>query len=119
MSFYRTLFVAVAALALASPVVADDASTTTTTTTQNASDNANAQTTTTTDSSMQKINVNTASVQDLSKIKGLNASKARAIISYRKKHGDFKSLDELANVKGFKKIKPDMMQKIQDQLSVD
>lgn len=53
------------------------------------------------------------------KVKGINASKARAIVAYRKKHGDFKSTDDLAKVKGFTKMKPDQLKAIQDQLSVE
>jgi competence protein ComEA len=53
------------------------------------------------------------------KVKGLNAAKARAIVAYRKKNGEFKSLEDLGNVKGFKKIKPDTFKTIQEQLTVE
>src|SRR5690348_4435725 len=43
-----------------------------------------------------KINVNVASTKDLRTIAGITANKARAIIKYRKLHGEFKTLDELA-----------------------
>jgi competence protein ComEA len=52
------------------------------------------------------------------KVKGINASKARAIVAYRKKHGNFKTLDDLAKVKGFTKMKSNDLQAIQDQLTV-
>jgi competence protein ComEA len=51
-------------------------------------------------------------------VKGLSASKARAIISYRKQHGDFKSLDDLKQVKGFSKLSDDQLKSIQDQLTI-
>ncbi len=126
MSFYRLLAVTVAALGLAtsafaaenalapaadnaSPApqamqVADTTQSTTTSTT----------TTTTTD----KVDVNKATARELMKVKGLTIGKAKAIVSYRKKHGDFKSLDELKAVKGFKSIHEDKMKEIQDQLTV-
>jgi len=124
MSFYRTLLAALAAVVIASPVFADDTTGTSSdqTGTGATSTTTSSETTTTTSSSTEqgaKINLNTATASELMKVKGLNASKARAIVSYRKKNGNFKSLDDLANVKGFKKIKPDTLKSIQDQLSVD
>lgn len=47
-----------------------------------------------------KIDINTASVKELSQIKGIGASKAEAIVEYRKTNGKFKSMDELLKVKG-------------------
>jgi competence protein ComEA len=64
------------------------------------------------------LNLNTASFKELMTINGINAYKARAIVSYRKKNGNFKSLDELAKVKGFTRLKEDDLKLIQDQLSV-
>ena len=112
MSFYRTMLAAVAAIAISAPVFADD--TTTTTTTDSVTTEQSASDTQTT-----KININTASAKDLMKVKGLNASKAKAIVAYRKKHGDFKATSEIANVKGFKKMSADALQAIQDQLTVE
>ena len=66
-----------------------------------------------------KVNINKASVKELMKIKGINASKAKAIVAYRKKHGNFKSLDDLSKVKGFTKMKASSMKTMQDQLSVE
>lgn len=65
-----------------------------------------------------KVNLNQATMTDLMKIKGLNKMKARNIVSYRKKQGNFKSVEDLKNVKGFKKIKPVAMKAIEDQLSI-
>ena len=129
MSFYRTILAAVAAIAIASPVFADD----TANAAQNpsgaapaaqSSDNSAAQAPASAASqgaamSDTKISINKATAKELMKVKGMKAAQARAIIAYRKKHGDFKSLDELANVKGFKKMNQDKMMKIEDQLSVE
>jgi len=64
-----------------------------------------------------KVDINKATAKDLMKVKGMTASKAKAIVSYRKKHGDFKSLDELKDVKGFKKMNEKTMKDMQDQMS--
>lgn len=51
--------------------------------------------------SAETININTADKETLmSVIKGVGETKAEAIITYRKENGNFKSVDELANVKG-------------------
>lgn len=47
------------------------------------------------------ININTASAESLAAaLKGVGISKAQAIISYRESYGEFKSVDELMEVKG-------------------
>lgn len=118
--FYRSILAALAALVIASPVFADETTTTTTTTGTETTATTPAQGTETTAMATEgaKVDLNKATTKDLTKIKGLNAAKARAIVAYRKKHGEFKTLDELANVKGFKKMKPETMKEIQDQLMV-
>jgi competence ComEA-like helix-hairpin-helix protein len=63
------------------------------------------------------VNINTASVRDLIKVKGINATKARAIVAYRKKHGNFKSVDTLAKVKGFNKMRAADFQALEEQLT--
>lgn len=65
-----------------------------------------------------KVNVNTATIKDLMRLKGLNRAKAKNILTYRQKHGDFKSLDDLKLVKGFKKMKSDQLKIVQDQLTL-
>lgn len=116
MSFYRALFVSLAALMLSAPVFAEETMATTDTITQTtetktiAADTQNEQ---------AKVNINTASVKDLTKVKGINATKARAIVAYRKKNGDFKSVDDLAHVKGFKKMKSETVKDISSHLSVE
>lgn len=48
-----------------------------------------------------KVDINTADAAQLDQVLvGVGASKAQAIVEYRKVNGPFKSADELANVKG-------------------
>lgn len=54
-------------------------------------------------SSQQVVNINTADETTLSTLKGIGAKKAQAIINYREKNGNFKSVDDLASVKGIGK----------------
>jgi competence protein ComEA len=47
------------------------------------------------------VNINTADAATLSReLKGIGESKATAIVDYRQKHGAFRSVDDLALVKG-------------------
>ncbi len=46
------------------------------------------------------ININTASEEELTKIKGIGTKKSKAIIAYREKIGQFKSVDQLTEVEG-------------------
>jgi competence protein ComEA len=48
-----------------------------------------------------KVDINTASVDQLTKVKGIGPAKAKAIVEYRTKNGSFKSIEELGKVKGF------------------
>lgn len=66
-----------------------------------------------------KINLNKASVKELMKVKGLNLSKARALAAYRKKQGEYKTLAELTNVRGFKRMKAAELTVIQEQLTIN
>lgn len=48
-----------------------------------------------------KIDLNKADAKTLSKsIKGIGQKRAEAIVKYREEHGNFKSIDELAQVRG-------------------
>jgi competence protein ComEA len=47
------------------------------------------------------VNINTANAETISaELKGVGLAKARAIVEYRKKHGPFRSADDLSLVKG-------------------
>lgn len=49
----------------------------------------------------EPVNINTADAETISKnLVGIGDSKARAIVAYRQEHGDFKSVYDLAKVKG-------------------
>jgi len=61
------------------------------------------------------VNLNTASVGELDAIKGIGPGKAKAIVQYRDKHGPFKSVDDLSQVKGFGKKSID---KLRPELTV-
>ena len=62
-----------------------------------------------------QINLNTASAAELETLNGVGAAKAEAIVAYRSEHGGFKSVDELANVKG---VGPKTVEKNRDQMTV-
>lgn len=46
------------------------------------------------------VNINTATEQELDSLPGVGPAKAKAIVEYRKANGNFKSVDDLKNVKG-------------------
>lgn len=49
----------------------------------------------------EPVNINTADAATLaSRLNGVGESKAEAIVAYREEHGAFKSVDQLAQVKG-------------------
>jgi competence protein ComEA len=59
------------------------------------------------------VNINTASQAELEGLKGIGPSKAKAIVDYRTKSGNFKTIEDLKNVKGigdktFEKLKGDL-----------
>ena len=48
-----------------------------------------------------QVNINTADAETISaELNGIGLSKAKAIVEYRKKHGPFRSVDDLSLVKG-------------------
>lgn len=48
---------------------------------------------------ISQVNINTADIVSLQKVKGIGKKKAKAIVDYRNRHGQFKSLDDLLVVK--------------------
>ena len=50
-------------------------------------------------SAFAAVNINAADVKTLETLPGVGASKAQAIVDYRAAHGNFKSIDDLKNVK--------------------
>ncbi|HPR54111.1 MAG TPA: helix-hairpin-helix domain-containing protein [Deltaproteobacteria bacterium] len=61
------------------------------------------------------INVNTATAEQLTMLPGIGEKTAKAILSYRQANGPFKTLDEVAKVKGISKKKLD---KLRQNLSI-
>jgi len=61
------------------------------------------------------VNINKASKDELRNLKGIGETRAQDIIDYRKKNGDFKSVDELEKVKG---IGPGAMKQIRPNVTV-
>ena len=61
------------------------------------------------------IDINTADARLLETIKGIGPGKAREITAYRKEHGKFASIEDLAKVKG---IGPKLIAKIKSSLTV-
>lgn len=62
-----------------------------------------------------QINLNTASAGELEALNGVGTAKAAAIVAYRAEHGGFKSVDELAQVRG---IGDKIVDKNRDQMTV-
>ena len=64
----------------------------------------------------ETININTADKESLmSEIKGVGEKRAEAIIAYREEHGPFKSIEELAEVRG---VGPSIVESNMDNISI-
>lgn len=61
------------------------------------------------------LNLNTASESELVGLNGIGAAKAHAIIDYREKNGDFKSVDDLKLVQG---IGDKLLEQIRPQVTI-
>lgn len=64
----------------------------------------------------EKVNINTADEAALMTLNGIGESKAKAIIEYRQKNGSFKSVEDLAKVKG---IGEKTLAQLRDQITVE
>jgi competence protein ComEA len=64
---------------------------------------------------MAIVNINTATKEELTSLKGVGDKRAQEIIDYRKKNGNFKSVDDLEKVPG---IGPGLMKQIRSQVTV-
>jgi len=49
---------------------------------------------------VKKININTATADELATLPGVGNTIAKNIVEYREKNGNFKTIEELKNVKG-------------------
>ncbi|MBN2406526.1 MAG: helix-hairpin-helix domain-containing protein [Elusimicrobia bacterium] len=65
---------------------------------------------------IRTVDINTADVERLTTLPGVNTILAKKIIEYREKTGNFKSVDELMNIYGFKKSTFD---KIKDYVVIE
>ncbi|MDT3777677.1 helix-hairpin-helix domain-containing protein [Nitrospira sp. MA-1] len=57
------------------------------------------------EANVNKIDINAASLEQLEAVKGVGQDIAHNILTYKKDHGDFKSLDDLGKVKGVGKVR--------------
>ena len=56
-----------------------------------------------------KININTATVDQLNMLPGVGPAKTKALVDYRTKNGNFKSIEDLMKVPGIKQKKVDKL----------
>ncbi len=61
------------------------------------------------------VNINTATKEELTTLKGVGDKRAQEILDYRKKNGNFKSVDDLGKVPG---IGPGLMKQIRSNVTV-
>ncbi|MCT4543596.1 MAG: helix-hairpin-helix domain-containing protein [Vallitalea sp.] len=61
------------------------------------------------------VNINTASIEKLMTLSGIGESKAKLIIEYREKNGDYKSIEDIMKISG---IKQEAFNKIKDSIIV-
>lgn len=61
------------------------------------------------------VDINTATQSELEAVKGIGPAKAKAIVVHREKNGPFKSVEALAEVKGFGKAS---VAKLKSELAV-
>lgn len=61
------------------------------------------------------ININLASIKELTSLSGIGDAKAKLIVEYREQNGNFKSIEEIKNVKG---IGASIFEKIKNSITV-
>ena len=64
---------------------------------------------------MDKVNINTATLDELTKLKGIGPAYAKEIIAYREANGPFEKPEDITNVKG---IGPKTFEAIKDIITV-
>ena len=62
-----------------------------------------------------KVNINTATASELQTLNGIGEAKAKAIIEYREKNGNFEKIEDIKNVSG---IGDSVYDKIKDNITV-
>lgn len=62
-----------------------------------------------------KVSINTATLEELMTLEGIGESKAKSIIEYREKNGDFKVIEDILNVSG---IGEGLFAKIKENITV-
>lgn len=63
-----------------------------------------------------QININSATAEELEKLNGIGAVKAKAIVEYREKNGDFNNVEDLLKVDGIGK---GILEKIKSEVVVE
>lgn len=56
---------------------------------------------------MGKLDINTASLEEIERIHGIGAGRAREIVDYRKRHGGIRRVDELLHLPLFQAASPE------------
>ena len=62
-----------------------------------------------------KVNINSATASELQSLNGIGEAKAKAIIEYREKNGNFEKIEDIKNVSG---IGDSVYEKIKDNITV-
>jgi competence protein ComEA len=96
MNFTRLLMLSIAVLALNNPVSAATSHSTSANQAIKAGALAKA--------SNAAVNINTASMQELLQVPGMTANKAKSLLTFRKKNGNFQTVEDLRKVSGFKRM---------------